>query len=220
MKKLLMLAAVMTMMLSAVGGAFAQDDIDLPETFTSDAGDITLNHPEDWEIISEAGLTYVIKGGEEVLEVDDIPPGSAAFMILPPELLAFFGVEEADTSPSAVVDALMALIADENPELDMADLEETTLNDETETEMILLPFEADAGDGFIAGIGYEAGTVGILAVSAAGEFEEFGPTIRAMLDTLVYQEPTGEARPHLPTIPLRAKNPPTTPSVGNPIPSA
>jgi len=187
MKKFVSVLVVLVSMLSLGGQVFAQDEPELTETFTSETGDLTFMYPEDWEIISEFGLTYVVKGGEEVIEADEMPSGGAAVAFLTPELMELMELEGA--SPLEVIESLRATILQENDDLEATEVEETTLDNEAENEMALVMVTDVTGDGFVAAIGYEVGTLAVIGLAPTGEFEDVEPTIRAILNTVVLQAP-------------------------------
>jgi hypothetical protein len=171
-------------MLLPTFGTYAQEE--LTETYTSDLGDITISYPEGWEAVAESGLVILINGDPEIINQQMLPPGTAALVLLPPEFLTLFEVD-AGASPVEAIEVLTRLI-DQDFE-DVGEPENVTLDNDAENEMTFVSVRDEAGDGFIAAIGYEAGTVGVLAFAAPGELEDVEATLRAMLDTLVYQEP-------------------------------
>lgn len=173
-----------SLMLLPTFGTYAQEE--LTETYTSDLGDITISYPEGWEAVAESGLVILINGDPEIINQQMLPPGTAALVLLPPEFLTLFEVD-AGASPVEAIEVLTRLI-DQDFE-DVGEPENVTLDNDAENEMTFVSVRDEAGDGFIAAIGYEAGTVGVLAFAAPGELEDVEATLRAMLDTLVYQEP-------------------------------
>jgi hypothetical protein len=186
MKEFLTVASVLLLVFSFGSGVFAQEEeIELTETYTSELGDVTIKYPEDWEVVIESGVTYIAKGGEDILEEPELPSGSAAFALLTPEVLALFGVEAGATLVETMA-SITEVMNEGDTVIDLEDAEEITLNNEDENEAIIIRVTDSSGDGIIAVVSYEAGIIGVLGIAPPGEYEDVESIIRAMLDTLVY----------------------------------
>ena len=191
MKKLLSLAVIAVLMLGLGAQIYAQDD--LTETYTSDLEDITISYPEGWQVVSESGLVFVVKGDEDVVNASIIPEGSGALMLLPPDFLTLLGMDP-ESEAEEIIQTLGMLIGEDGT-TEVGEAEETTLENEAENKAVIAPVTGLLGDGFIAIVTYDVGVMGVFAIAASGELEDFDPDFRAMLNSLVYQEPKEIEKP-------------------------
>jgi len=190
MKKLLLTVTALVLMLSLVGQIVAQEEEVLTETFTTESGDMSINHPEGWEIFSENGVTFLANVGLDVFNEDMLPSDAILFMFLTPDALTTLGLD-VDGPPLDIVENLIVLILEEEAEggTDISEPEEITLDNEAENEVLITRISDATADGFVGAVKFDAGIIGVAAIASPGEYEKAEPTIRAILDTLMLQEP-------------------------------
>jgi len=124
-------------------------------------------------------------------------------VLLPPEILALFNID-ASTSTADAIDVMIQLV-DQDFE-DVGEAEQMMLGSDAGHEMALAPVRDDAGDGFIAAVGFEFGTVGVLAFTASGELDATEATFIDMLGTLIYLGPEDAPVPQENAISWEAEN--------------
>jgi hypothetical protein len=174
------------LLLGALGAVSAQEDLE--NSYTSQNGALTIDYPEEWFAFEEDGFVFLVTA-EDLLEEDVLPPGSAMLSLLLPDLLSMLDVDE-EMSVNDLADMMIEFFAEEDTTF--GEVEEDSLG-EDEHALVTVPMVvADIGEGILGAVELQDGMLGVWAMTAEGEWDDFEPTIMAMLESASYVEPVLE----------------------------